>query len=79
MKIVVDIGLRLRIILIIPNTNEDDKMTYKELINTPEFKELEQIQNTKPNVDILTICGFMLSEPDPMERLRQHLQANRPK
>lgn len=54
-------------------------MTYKELINTPEFKELEQIQNTKPNVDILTICGFMLSEKDPMERLTQHLKANRPK
>ena len=54
-------------------------MTYKELINTAEFKELEQIQNTKPHVDILTICGFMLSEKNPMERLIQHLEANRPK
>ncbi len=54
-------------------------MTYKELINTPEFQELVQIQNTKTHIDILTICGFMVGLPDAMERLTQHLEDNRPK
>lgn len=51
-------------------------MTYPELINSEQFKELERLQNLRfPNKDILTTCGFMVGLPDAWQRLDKHLAA----
>ena len=51
-------------------------MTYSDLINSKQFKELERLQNLKfPNKDILTTCGFMVGLPDAWQRLDKHLTA----
>ena len=41
---------------------------------TPEFKELVQIQNTMQHIDILTITGFMNDE-----QFKRHLETYRQK